>query len=120
MNLRAVRGARSETIACRWLERRGLTTVYRNFRCRFGELDLVMLDCDELVVVEVRSRSSGRFVDPATSIDRRKQARIAFSAELFRQRFPRYADNAVRFDVVALTGDDKPAVEWIRDAFTMD
>ena len=44
----------------------------------------------------------------------------AAGSELLRLTTPRYADNTVRFDVVALTGDNKPAVEWIRDAFTMD
>ncbi len=54
---RALLGARAETLALRWLRRRGLELVARNFRCRYGEIDLLMQDGEMLVVVEVRCRA---------------------------------------------------------------
>lgn len=117
MSHTAQRGRAAERIAQSWLEQRGLRRLARNFSCRFGELDLVMTDGDTLVVVEVRSRRSARFMSPESTIDSAKQQRIINAAELFLQQHPRFADNAVRFDVVALVGNE---VRWIRDAFMVE
>ena len=54
-------GRRSELYARCWLEERGLTHVCSNYRCRLGELDLVMRDHDCLVIVEVRFRRSSSY-----------------------------------------------------------
>ena len=120
MNQRAVRGQRAEKTALRWLKSRGLNIVKRNYRCRYGELDLIMRDKATLVIVEVRARAGAEFLSPVLSIDHHKQAKIIRSAEYFLQQHPGYADNAVRFDVIALTGENESGIEWIRDAFTAD
>ena len=93
--------------------------VRRNFRCRLGEIDLVMQDGDCLVFVEVRYRSSARFTHAALTVDRHKQRRIIRTAALFLAGRSRFARNTVRFDVIAIHGDDRDegSVEWIRDAF---
>ncbi|MBT8136903.1 MAG: YraN family protein [Gammaproteobacteria bacterium] len=117
MRLAARRGQTAERAARSWLEQRGLQLLAQNFSCRYGELDLVMADGDTLVVVEVRSRQSPRFMTPECSIDSAKQQRIINAAEVFLQQHPRFADNAVRFDVVALVGNE---VRWIRDAFMVE
>jgi len=79
-----------------------------------------MDDSGTLVVVEVRSRSNNRFLSPELSVDHRKRSNIIHSTEYFLQQHPQYADNAVRFDVIALTGDTAGDIRWIRDAFTVD
>ena len=58
----------------------------RNFRCRFGEIDLVMLDADCLVFIEVRYRKSGSFATAAESVDRRKQRKLALTGAFFLSR----------------------------------
>jgi putative endonuclease len=94
--------------------------VERNYRCRHGEIDLVMLDDDCLVFVEVRFRSPGAFVSAAASVDRRKQSRLVRTAEMFLATRPRFASCAARFDVVGVDAHatGQPGVEWIRDAFS--
>ena len=120
MNQRAARGLWAERTAERWLKSRGLTLIERNYRCRYGELDLIMQDRETVVVVEVRARAAAEFMPPALSIDHRKQSRIIRATEYFLQRYPRFADNAVRFDVIALTGETASGIEWMRSAFTAD
>ncbi|HEY1075877.1 MAG TPA: YraN family protein [Fontimonas sp.] len=110
-----MRGGEAESAAERLLQSRGLRSVERNFRCRGGELDLVMLDGQTLVVVEVRARGNSRFASAAESIDRRKQARIILATQLYLASRPQFAQHALRFDVVLFDGE-RPA-EWIRAAF---
>ena len=116
MDERHKRGRDAEALAQRHLQRRGLTAVTSNYRCRRGEIDLVMRDGDALVFVEVRFRSDPRFGAGAESVDLRKQARLIAAASHYLQRHP--ADGPVRFDVVAVApGRLRPRIDWIRDAF---
>jgi putative endonuclease len=110
---RRAQGAKQEAAACRYLEERGLTLLHRNFRCRHGEIDLVMRDDDILVFVEVRYRASERFGGAAASVDRGKQTRLSAAAGYYLVRHP--TDSACRFDVVAIGADGR--VHWIKHAF---
>lgn len=113
-------GRVAEQAALEHLLANGLRLIARNYRCRAGEIDLVMLDGKTLVLVEVRYRSSDRFGGALASITWRKQQRLARAAEhllLKRADLRRYP---ARFDVVAIspvaTGT---RMEWIRHAFTL-
>lgn len=117
----AATGGRAEALAERFLGTHGLNTVARNFRCRSGEIDLVMLDGVELVFVEVRYRARATPVTPALSVSPAKQRRLLRAAAVFLQARREYARHAVRFDVLAMTGTlERPDCEWIRCAFTAD
>jgi putative endonuclease len=99
-----------------------LRLVARNYRCRGGELDLVMLDGATLVLVEVRYRSTLDFGGAAASVNGFKQRRIVLAARHLlttRSALRRYR---ARFDVVAVTGSDlsAPRLEWIKAAFVLD
>ena len=114
-------GATAEEAAGRYLVAHGLIPVVRNFRCRAGELDHVMLDGDVLVVVEVRYRLRADPVDPAVTVTARKRRRLLQAASRFLQSQPRFRDHAMRFDVLALSGPlGAPRCDWIRGAFTTD
>jgi putative endonuclease len=115
------RGHEAEDTALCYLKKNGLDLLARNFRCRFGEIDLVMIDRECLVFVEVRYRAANRFADAKSSVDGRKQQRIALTAEAFLARHPQMAEHPVRFDVVALDGGgrDNDRLEWLRDAFRL-
>ncbi len=116
MSSRVAQGTAAEELARRYLETRGLTLVARNFRCRVGELDLIMRDGDQLVFVEVRSRRDSRFGTPAESVTRTKQQRLLRAAAVYLQR--QRLDLPCRFDVLAiLHAESEPQMEWIRDAF---
>ena len=110
-------GDRAEKKALRFLIREGLTPVTRNFRTRGGEIDLIMLHGDCLAFIEVRYRNSSRFTRPALTVDHRKQNKILRTAALFLAHNRRYADHVMRFDVIAIEGDDDRSIEWILDAF---
>ncbi len=116
---RVARGNAAEEQACRYLEAKGLTLVTRNFRCRGGELDLIMRDRGQLVFVEVRSRRHARYGTPAESVTRTKQQRLLRAAAFYLQR--QRLDLPCRFDVVAiLQPEGEPQVEWIQDAFQLN
>lgn len=111
-------GARFEQLALECLERAGLKLVERNFRTRFGELDLIMRDRGTLVFVEVRYRGNPRFGGGAASVGSSKRAKLARAAQGFLQAHPRFASLPCRFDVVAFDGDAAaPACDWMRAAF---
>jgi putative endonuclease len=114
-------GARAEAAGRRFLETRGLQVVALNFRCRAGELDLVMLDGGVLVVIEVRYRARPDPVHPAVTVTATKRRRLLRAAAGFLQARPGFRDHPMRFDVLALSGPlDAARCEWIRGAFTTD
>ena len=115
------RGRQAEKLARRYLQDRGLKLIAANYRCRYGELDLVMRDGALLVVVEVRSRRSDRHGRPEASIDFRKKRRIALSARCFLRDHPQYSGMMLRFDVVGiLTEDERARIRWIPNALEFD
>lgn len=114
-------GRRAERIAERFLRRRGLETLARNYAKPWGEIDLVMRDGAVLVFVEVRLRGPGAWEDGATSVDAPKQRRLTRTADAWLREHPRYAADASRFDVVSMSGTHFfSCKEWIADAFCAD
>ena len=113
------RGDRAERAALDYLSRRGLRHLMSNYRCRFGEIDLIMDDGESLVFVEVRYRKDTGFGGGAASIDQRKQHRLRITAEHYRQSQRGADQRACRFDVVSLTGDlaANTSIDWIQNAF---
>jgi putative endonuclease len=107
-------GRAAEEAAARFLEARGLQLVERNYRCRRGEIDLVMRDGETVIFVEVRYRRSGRFGSGAESVDGRKQARLLAAALHYAQARGLHA-SPMRFDVVSVSGEPGQ-VDWIPDA----
>ena len=105
-------GFSAEARAATFLEEQGLAIVARNYRTRFGEIDLVARDGTTLVFVEVRSRTPGGFGDAASSITAAKQRRIALAARFYLSTLTR--EPPCRFDVITLDGG-RPA--WLRAAF---
>ena len=114
-------GQHYEELAGRYLEQRGLQLIERNYNCRYGEIDLVMLDGDFLCFIEVKFRKNGLFGGSAYSLPIGKQQKIARSAQDFISRHRRYRDHPMRFDAVLLEdgpqATDHPSVNWIRNAF---
>ncbi len=109
-------GRSGENLACRYLQAQGLTLVERNFRCKCGELDLIMRDGPHLVFVEVRYRRDSRRGAPAETVTGGKRRRIIKTASYYLQRHP--CDLPCRFDIIAITQrEGRDALEWIKDAF---
>ena len=111
-------GRDAEELAERYLSRHGLMPVMRNYRCRRGEIDLVMRDADTLVFVEVRRRTSHAFGGGVASVDSRKRTRIVAAAEHYLMMKRIGDERPCRFDVVAIDGrSPRTTIEWVRDAF---
>ncbi|MDR2307010.1 MAG: YraN family protein [Paucimonas sp.] len=112
-------GQAAEDHALELLRGHGLQLLTRNWRCKGGELDLVMLDADTVVFVEVRYRLHANFGGALGSIDGRKQKRLALAASLFLQNEPRWANHPCRFDVIALQGQGHGGepLQWLKNAF---
>ena len=111
-------GALAETRAAAYLIDRGLHLMARNLHCRAGEIDLVCLDGDVLVIVEVRHRSRGDFGGALASVTFRKRRRLIRATQHYWQGRPDWRNRRLRFDVVAMDGPaDAPVITWIKDAF---
>ena len=117
MNLRKMLGERAENRACRFLRDHGLQLLASNYRCRRGEIDLVMRDGDSLVFVEVRYRQRSDYGHATETVSRGKQARIIHCARCYLSQH-RAWNEAARFDVVSIEGNIAAGhLEWIKDAF---
>ena len=111
-----LRGKKAEDLACCYLQQQGLKLVTRNYHCRHGELDLIMLDNETLVFIEVRLRNNQRYGSALESIDAHKRRKLIFTAQQYLQQ-QKYLP-AARFDVITLHDDN--SLEWFYDAFSAD
>lgn len=108
------RGKDAEARAASFLESQGLHIVARNYRGRYGEIDLIARDGAVLVFVEVRARSSNAFGGAAASITPAKREKLTRTALQYLSTLGRTPQ--CRFDAVLL-GNAVSPIEWIRDAF---
>lgn len=108
-----VSGAEAEQYAHEYLLSNSLIPVCRNFRCKHGELDLVMLEQQTLVIVEVRFRKSDAFGGAIASVTAKKRAKIIAATQYYLSE--NSVKNSVRFDVVAISGVS--GLKWIKNAF---
>lgn len=114
---RIARGKWAEDLATRWYEHHGYQIIARNWRCPRGELDVVAMIGDELVVCEVKARASVAFGTPAEAITSNKQLRLrrATAALLAELRANKSRNiRHVRFDVACVLGSQ---LEIVMDAF---
>ena len=125
------RGRHAEQAAEAYLNKKGLHCIERNYRCRFGEIDLIMQgrqgqthQCDTLIFVEVRFRKHSEWGDGANSVDFRKQRKLIRTAEHFLQHHSLLQSLPCRFDVVSIGygSSDKfnYQFDWIQNAFSAD
>jgi len=111
-------GKNAEQLACDYLQERGLTLLQRNYRCRRGELDLIMREGDTTVFVEVRLRRPSAYVSAAASVDRRKQEKLIVAAQYYLLQHPAAARRPCRFDIIAITPDQgQYQIDWLVHAF---
>ncbi len=108
------RGLKAEQRARRYLEAQGLKCLAQNMSCRVGEIDLIMCDEQELAFVEVRARAAHATVDALSSVTSRKRQRIIRASRYWLSRHPQWFDQALRFDVVTIDGEQ---LQWHSNAF---
>jgi len=103
-------GERAEAAVAAWLEERGWTIVARRWRCPVGEIDLVALDPDGVMVaVEVKLRRAGRAGRPSESVDRRRLSRLRAALGRYSASSQRPARGGLRVDLIGVrpSGDGR-------------
>lgn len=113
-------GRWGEDRAAEYLRDAGYRILAANWKCRFGELDLVAGDGTCLCFVEVKLRKSAAYGSAAEFVDRRKRDRLRATAELWLMRHP--TDLQPRFDVVEIyapqgTDTKNPEIFHLKNAF---
>jgi putative endonuclease len=110
LSRRQAQGREWERAALDYLKRHQLSRVEENFRCKGGEIDLIMRDGATLVFVEVRQRADREHGGAAASITPAKIRRLVCAAQVYLLRFPIIPP--CRFDLVAIDGEH---IEWLRN-----
>lgn len=105
LNQREV-GTRQESRAAEYLESLGYHILVRNFRCRFGEIDLIAKQDDTYIFIEVKYRTGRTAGDPTSAVDGKKQKKISKTADYYRMLHQIPMDVPCRFDVVAETPEE--------------
>lgn len=108
-------GSTAERQARDHLVEAGMQHIVSGWRCRLGEIDLIMKDAGTLVFVEVRARSSG-IRDAIESVDIHKQKRLVRAARAWLAVHPAESLMPARFDVVAIAGCE---LRWLRDVLSV-
>ncbi len=121
MNKNKETGLWGEALALRYLRRRHYKLVEQNYSCRFGEIDLIVKNREYIVFVEVKLRKSDRFAAAAEFVDKRKQARLITTAELYLATHE--TDLQSRFDVIEIYAPQgsetkRPNINHLEDAFS--
>lgn len=113
-------GRKGEAVAARYYLDRGCRLLAHGYRTRMGELDLVMMEGDTVVIAEVKARSETRFGPAAQAVSPAKQRRVILAAQRFLQQSG-LSEHPVRFDVVEVTPAEGGGllVHCIRSAFEL-
>lgn len=113
MNTRAI-GTKYEDLAVSYLETEGYKVMERNFRCRFGEIDIIARDGHHLVFVEVKYRTDASKGSAVSSVSKKKQQNISRVAAFYLLKKHLSEDTPCRFDVVAIDGEQ---IKLYKNAF---
>ncbi|MBS3732898.1 MAG: YraN family protein [Desulfobacterales bacterium] len=112
-------GQLGESLAVRHLKKNGYRILARNYRNRFGEIDIIARHGKTLVFVEVKARASKNYGPSKAAVDRAKQKKISMVALGYLKQ-TRNTGAKARFDVVCVdAGTDQPRVEIIPNAFPL-
>ena len=114
---RHVVGKAGEEAAVQYLCQQGYQILERNYRCRFGEIDLIARDGRTLAFIEVKTRRSQKFGPAAAAVTLAKQRHLVKASQVYLIQ-QRKAYEFCRFDVVTIELEaQKPRIELIKDAF---
>lgn len=113
-------GAWGESVAAEYLRKKRYEILATGYRCRYGEIDLIVQNRHYLVFVEVKLRCSDRFAEAREFVDSRKQERLRVTASLYLEQFP--TELQPRFDVIEVyapegTATKHPRIIHLEDAF---
>ena len=115
-----IAGAWGEALAAAYLQKKKYKVLASGYRCRFGEIDLIVANKKHLVFVEVKLRKSNSFADAKDFVNGAKQNRIRTTAEMYLSQNP--TELVMRFDVIEIYAPqgvetEKPEIHHLEDAF---
>ena len=105
-----------ERVAAKYLKQKGYKIITKNYRLKFGEIDIVAEKDGVIAIVEVKQRAIGTVYLPREAVNISKQKKIKRTAEHYRIK-NKLTDRFFRFDVVEVIGDKKPEINHIENAF---
>ena len=105
--MKKVTGRHGEKISADYLEKKGYRILERNYLSRYGEIDIIAADDNNIIFVEVKTRVCSPMVTGAESVTSSKQQRVSATASIYLQQNP--TELQPRFDVIA--------VEYSKDTF---
>ena len=113
-------GSWGESLAAEYMRKKRYKPVAMNYRCRYGEIDIIVSNKKYLVFVEVKLRKSDRFASALEHVDHNKQQRLRTTAEFFLSEYQ--TDLQPRFDVIEIYAPEgvrtvKPQIHHLEDAF---
>ncbi len=111
-----------EQVAASFLQKKGFSIIERNYRCKYGEVDIIAESRDHTIIfVEVKARKN-LLENAFSSVTTAKQRKILKTATLYLQSHPEVADNLIRFDVVGIIPEKNNCfrIEHLEDAFRGD
>ena len=119
LNRQQLFGKKSESIAAKYLKKKGYKILEQNYSNKLGEIDIIAKDKKTLVFVEVKARRSAHFGNPKWALTSKKKRKISMVA-LYYLKSTRQSGIKARFDVVAMTSaNDNPKIELIKNAFEL-
>ncbi len=112
-------GKKGEEISAKYLQKKGLEILECNYYTRYGEIDLIVKDGNEIVFVEVKSRKSTKYGEPHEAITKFKQRNLIRTAQSYLKKHKLEEDDW-RIDVIGVMFDneDKPEINHIKNAVT--
>lgn len=114
-------GHYAENVAQQFLLTKGMNLLCQHYRCKMGEIDLIMQDKNEIVFVEVRYRRNTFFGEPFETVDKQKQQRLIRTALFFQQKHRWTEAFTLRFDVISIAGKKlNSQITWIPNAFGVE
>ncbi len=114
-------GARGEALAWNFLKKSGYSIVEKNYRTRFGEMDVIAEKEGSLIFIEIKTRRNHHFGLPAEAVDWRKRRKMIQVAESYLQQ-KKMENREARFDILSITwdGTTEPHFEILDHAFSLE
>ena len=118
---RITTGRKGEGLALAFLKKQGYKIIEKNYRTKFGEVDVIAKDKSCICFIEVRSMNTEKFGGPEYTVDKKKQNHIAKMALLYIKRYG-LENKQGRFDVVCIKdiNTNSPKIRLIKNAFELD
>lgn len=112
-----LKGKQGENAAASYLKKHGYKIVEKNYRCKFGEIDIIALDGDILSFIEVKTRSSREHIPPEFTVTPNKQKKIKKCAVCYLGKHG-IENRDCRFDIAAVTtGERGKTIRLYKNAF---